>query len=91
MEISAFVSKIAIPKVILIISIIGLVTEFIASFLMLSYTKEKNNWIYKRRGLILAIIELNNITKKYGNKKVLDKFSLNIDKEEMVAIMGPSG
>ncbi|MCR1934316.1 DUF1430 domain-containing protein [Clostridium tepidum] len=42
-EISAFVSKIAIPKVILIISIIGLVTEFIASFLMLSYTKEKNN------------------------------------------------
>jgi putative ABC transport system ATP-binding protein len=39
----------------------------------------------------LAIIELNNITKKYGNKKVLDKFSLNIDKEEMVAIMGPSG
>lgn len=39
----------------------------------------------------MAIIELNNITKKYGNKKVLDKFSLNIDKEEMVAIMGPSG
>ncbi|ACA53696.1 macrolide export ATP-binding/permease protein MacB [Clostridium botulinum A3 str. Loch Maree] len=39
----------------------------------------------------MAIIELNNITKKYGNKKVLDNFSLNIDKEEMVAIMGASG
>lgn len=39
----------------------------------------------------MAIIELNNITKKYGNKKVLDKFSLKVDEGEMVAITGLSG
>lgn len=39
----------------------------------------------------MAVIELNDITKKYGIKKVLDKFSLKINNGEMVAIMGPSG
>jgi len=39
----------------------------------------------------LSIVELNNITKKYGNKKLFDKFSLKINKNELVAITGPSG
>lgn len=39
----------------------------------------------------MAIIELNNITKKYGSKKILDKFSLKINEDELVAITGPSG
>jgi len=39
----------------------------------------------------LAIIELKNIIKKYGTKKVLDNFSMEISKGEMIAITGPSG
>lgn len=39
----------------------------------------------------MSIVELNNITKKYGNKKLFDKFSLKINKNELVAITGPSG
>jgi putative ABC transport system ATP-binding protein len=39
----------------------------------------------------LSIIELNSITKRYGNKKILDHFSLKIDENELVAITGPSG
>lgn len=39
----------------------------------------------------MAIVELNNITKKYGNNKILDKFSLKINRDEIVAITGPSG
>lgn len=39
----------------------------------------------------MDIIELNNITKKYGYKKVLDKFSFKVHQGEMVAITGLSG
>ena len=39
----------------------------------------------------MSIIELNSITKRYGNKKILDHFSLKIDENELVAITGPSG
>ncbi|WP_286909435.1 putative bacteriocin export ABC transporter [Clostridium sp. UBA1652] len=39
----------------------------------------------------MAIIELKNIIKKYGTKKVLDNFSMEISKGEMIAITGPSG
>lgn len=39
----------------------------------------------------MSIIELKNITKNYGNKKVLNKFSLKINEGEMIAITGASG
>lgn len=39
----------------------------------------------------MSIIELNNVTKKYGTKKILDKFSFKVNNGEMVAIMGSSG
>lgn len=39
----------------------------------------------------MSIIELNNITKKYGSKTLFDNFSLKINKNELVALTGPSG
>lgn len=39
----------------------------------------------------MAIVELNNVTKRFGNKKILDKFSLKINEGEVVAITGSSG
>jgi len=39
----------------------------------------------------LAIIELKDITKVYGNKKILDRFSLKVHEGEMIAITGLSG
>ena len=39
----------------------------------------------------MSIIELNKITKQYGSKKLFDNFSLKINKNELVALTGPSG
>lgn len=39
----------------------------------------------------MAIIELKNVVKTYGDKKVLDNFSLKVEEGEMLAIMGSSG
>ena len=36
-------------------------------------------------------IELNNISKSYGNRKIIDKLSFFIDDKEIVAIVGKSG
>lgn len=37
------------------------------------------------------MIELRNICKSYGNLRVLDNVSFHVDKNEIVAIVGPSG
>lgn len=37
------------------------------------------------------MIELENVSKAFGTKKIFDHFNLQIDKGEMVAIIGPSG
>ncbi len=39
----------------------------------------------------MAIIQLNNITKAYGRKTILDKYNLHINEGEFVALMGVSG
>lgn len=36
-------------------------------------------------------IDIDNISKKYGNKEVVDHFNLQIDKGELISILGPSG
>lgn len=36
-------------------------------------------------------IELNNISKSYGNRKIIDDLSFSIDENEIVAIVGKSG
>lgn len=36
-------------------------------------------------------IQLNNISKKYGNKMIFENLNLSIEKKEMVAIVGKSG
>lgn len=38
-----------------------------------------------------TLIEINNLQKQYGEKKVLDGINLNIKKGEVVVILGPSG
>ena len=39
----------------------------------------------------MKLLELNNVTKRYGSLYALDKVSLSIEKGEWIAIMGPSG
>ena len=39
----------------------------------------------------MKLLELKNVTKRYGSLYALDKVSLSIDKGEWIAIMGPSG
>ena len=39
----------------------------------------------------MALLELKNISKIYGDLKALDNVSIKVDKGEWVAIMGPSG
>jgi len=39
----------------------------------------------------MSIIQLNKVTKKYGEKIILDKFSLEVREGEFIAIMGQSG
>ncbi len=38
-----------------------------------------------------AIIELNNITKKFDGEIVLDDITLSVKKNEFVTLLGPSG
>ncbi len=39
----------------------------------------------------LSVLEVKNISKSYKNKKVLDNFSLDVKKGEIISIIGPSG
>lgn len=39
----------------------------------------------------MAVIQLKNVSKKYGPVSALDNISLQIDKGELLAVMGPSG
>ncbi|WP_265588801.1 hypothetical protein [Terrisporobacter petrolearius] len=36
------------------------------------------------------LLKIANLTKKFNNLKVIDDLNLNIDKNEIVAIIGPS-
>ena len=39
----------------------------------------------------MSFIEIRGLSKKYGNNTVLDDVDLDIEKGEVVAIIGPSG
>ncbi len=39
----------------------------------------------------MSLVELRNVTKKFGNLLVLDNISVNIEEGERVAVIGPSG
>src|SRR5699024_8902558 len=42
-------------------------------------------------GKKMGVLELKNITKKYDNKTVVDKFSAELKSNELITIVGPSG
>lgn len=42
-------------------------------------------------GGIMAILEVKNITKHYGDLEILNDFSLKVEKGDVLAILGPSG
>ena len=37
------------------------------------------------------IVEINNLTKRYGNKTALNKLNLNIQNGKIIGILGPNG
>ena len=39
----------------------------------------------------MAILEVKNITKHYGDLEILNDFSLKVEKGDVLAILGPSG
>lgn len=39
----------------------------------------------------MKAVELNNVTKQYGNRTILSDISLSVDEHEFVALVGPSG
>lgn len=39
----------------------------------------------------MAFLELQGLTKQYGESVVVDKFSLSVAKGEFVCLLGPSG
>ena len=39
----------------------------------------------------MNVLEVKNVSKSYNNKKVLDNFSLDVKKGEIISIIGPSG
>lgn len=39
----------------------------------------------------MAILTLQNVGKKFGNKRVLEKFNLKLEEGEIVSLLGPSG
>ena len=39
----------------------------------------------------MAILEIRNLTKDYGDGKVLDNFSLDVERGQVLAVLGPSG
>ncbi len=39
----------------------------------------------------MTLIELNNVTKKYGKFNAVDNVSFNVDKNELIALLGPNG
>lgn len=38
-----------------------------------------------------VVISLNELSKSYGKRKVIDSISLNIKKGEVIALVGPNG
>lgn len=39
----------------------------------------------------MKAVEINNLTKKYGQRTILENISLSVDEGEMVSLIGPSG
>jgi len=46
---------------------------------------------YGKEAEAIMILEIKNISKKFGEKQVLDKISFNVQAGEVVALIGPSG
>lgn len=49
------------------------------------------NRVTKRKCIIGKIIDLRDVTVKYGENVILDKLNLSINKKEFITLLGPSG
>ena len=61
--------------------------------LLSASTKSLNVIISKkvRRGLMSQVIQVENISKSFGDKKALDRLHFHIDLGEIFGFLGPSG
>lgn len=48
-------------------------------------------FVYLVRSELMSILEINNVTKKFGNFTALDGVSLSINKGEIYGFIGPNG
>ena len=46
---------------------------------------------YERRKNMGTILKLNDLTKKYGNKVVVDNLNIEIEEGEIFGLLGPNG
>jgi len=57
------------------------------NLILLTYIKNTKNY----RALIMAILEVQNISKKYGGAPVLNNISFSLEEGKVLAVIGPSG
>ena len=57
----------------------------------MAFKKLTPNRVKTRMCILEKIIDLRDITVKYGDNVVLDKLNLYINKKEFITLLGPSG
>jgi ABC-type bacteriocin/lantibiotic exporter with double-glycine peptidase domain len=82
----------AITRIIVSINVMSFMLPVLNSFYQLhkELLKNKKKFIFRKK-INFKYIEIKNLNFKYGTKKILEKFSLLIKKNEKIGIMGRSG
>ena len=82
----------AITRIIVSINVMSFMLPVLNSFHQLhkELLKNKKKFIFRKK-INFKYIEIKNLNFKYGTKKILEKFSLLIKKNEKIGIMGRSG
>ena len=47
--------------------------------------------IRKEEGVIMSVLKVNQLTKKYGNKSVLQAISFDMNEGDIIGLVGPNG
>ena len=82
----------AITRIIVSINVMSFMLPVLNSFYQLhkELTKNKKKIILRKK-IDFEYIEIKNLNFKYGTKKILEKFSLLVKRNEKIGIMGKSG